>query len=56
VAIAYYQTQRDPSLLGQSLSGAIGQSWDQQDSRNPPPRVRALLAPYRRHTISTDQG
>ena len=41
-----YQTQRDPSLLSQALSGTINQSWGQQDPRNPPPRVRALLAPY----------
>ncbi|HEY7423032.1 MAG TPA: hypothetical protein VH682_02205 [Gemmataceae bacterium] len=56
VAIAYYQTQRDPNLLSQSLAGTISQLWGQQDPRNPPPRVRALLAPYRRLTVSTDQG
>ncbi len=56
VAIAYTQTQRDPALLSQAISGAISQSWGAQDPMNPPPRVRALLAPYRRHTISTIQG
>jgi hypothetical protein len=56
VAIAYYQTQRDPSLQSQELAATVKQSWGQQDPMNPPPRVRALLAPYRRHTVSTEQG
>lgn len=56
VAIAYKQTQRDPSLLAQALTGSLSQSWGVRDSMNPPPRVRALLAPYRRRTISTNQG
>jgi hypothetical protein len=56
VALAYNQTLRDPSLVSQALSGAISQSWGAIDPLNPPPRVRALLAPYRRHTISTNQG
>jgi len=56
VAIAYTQTQRDPALISQAITGAISQLWGVQDPLNPPPRVRALLAPYRRHTISTIQG
>jgi hypothetical protein len=56
VAIAYTQTQRDPSLLTQAIPGAISQMWGRPDPMNPPPRVRALLAPYRRHTVSTIQG
>lgn len=56
VAAAYYQTLRDPDLASQTLAGAIRQAWGVPDPMNPPPRVRALLAPYRRHTVSTDQG
>ena len=56
VAGAYFQTQRDPTQLSQVLSGAISQTWGAPDPMNPPPRVRALLAPYRRHTVSTNQG
>jgi hypothetical protein len=56
VASAYYQTLRDPGLGSQAVTGAISQSWSVLDPMNPPPRVRALLAPYRRHTVSTDQG
>jgi hypothetical protein len=56
VAMAYTQTQRDPALVSQAVSGAISQTWGVQDPLNPPPRVRALLAPYRRHTVSTMQG
>ena len=56
VAIAYAQTRRDPSLLSQAIAGAIGQSWGSPDAMNPPPRMHTLLAPYRRHTVSTIQG
>ena len=56
VAIAYTQTQRDPALISQAIPGAISHIWGVQDPLNPPSRVRALLAPYRRHTISTIQG
>jgi hypothetical protein len=56
VASAYYQTQRDPALQNLELAATVKQSWGQQDPMNPPPRVRALLAPYRRHTVSTDQS
>ncbi|HWG41748.1 MAG TPA: hypothetical protein VN688_03110 [Gemmataceae bacterium] len=56
VAIAYNQTLRDPSLLSQAIAGAIHHVWGLQNPLHPPPRVRALLAPYRRHTVSTIQG
>lgn len=56
VAAAYYQTLRDPGLASQTVAGAVSQAWGVPDPMSPPPRVRALLAPYRRHTVSTDQG
>jgi hypothetical protein len=56
VAIAYNETLRDPALVSQAVSGAVSQSWGPQDPMNPPPRVSVLLAPYRRHTISTLQS
>jgi hypothetical protein len=56
VAERWYETQRDPGVLSQSVPGTISQTWGANDPMNPPPRVRSLLAPYRRHTIETNQG
>jgi hypothetical protein len=57
VAISYNLTQRDPDLAGQAISGAISQTWAPGVAdHQPPPLVRALLAPYRRHTVGTNQG
>jgi hypothetical protein len=55
----WFRTQRDPSLLSQSFSGAITQSWGAQTatSLKPPTYIARLLAPYRRYHIdSTLQG
>ncbi len=57
VAIAYNLTLRDPSVASQAASGAFSQTWPADaPSHEPPPSIRPLLAPYRRHTIATDQG
>jgi hypothetical protein len=58
VAYAYYLTQRDPSLLHQVPASGTTSGWGPTSSgrASPPADVRALLAPYRRHTVGTDQG
>jgi hypothetical protein len=58
VAVAYYQTQRDPALTTLSLSGVQRQTWHEKlvQPDQVPPLVARLLAPYRRFTIATDQG
>jgi hypothetical protein len=58
VAYAYYLTQRDPALLHQVPASGTTTGWGPTASgrASPPADVRALLAPYRRHTVSTDQG
>jgi hypothetical protein len=56
VATLYYITQRDPALSAQSTSGVMSR-WDRPGTlAEPPVNVRTLLAPYRRHTIATNQG
>lgn len=58
VAERYYETTRDPSVIHQV--GTTGTGW--ADLYPPkgqgvvPAKVRALLAPYRRHTVATDQS
>jgi hypothetical protein len=54
VAAIYYSTLRDPSVRSQLIHGAISQTWEPGGSL--PENVSTLLAPYRRHTISTQQG
>ena len=56
-AIAYNLTLRDPAVASQAVSGAFSQTWrpDLPDHQ-PPPSIRPLLAPYRRHTVATDQA
>jgi hypothetical protein len=57
VAMAYYQTQRDPLLSSQNIPGQIAQSWGQSSTMDEPPaRVQQLLAPYRRHSVATAQS
>jgi hypothetical protein len=58
VAYAYYLCQRDPSLLHQVPNSGTTSGWGPVTSgrASPPADVRALLAPYRRHTAGTDQG
>jgi hypothetical protein len=57
VADAYSLTGRDPGLASQSVPGQIAQTWGTPaDYARPPARIARLLAPYRRHTLATDQG
>jgi hypothetical protein len=57
VSQLYYLTLRDPELAAQSISGSLTQRWaDRQVGLKPPAKVATLLAPYRRHTIATNQG
>ena len=57
VALCYNLTLRDPGLSLQHISGAIRQEWAPGvPDHQPPPQIRPLLAPYRRHTVATDQG
>jgi hypothetical protein len=57
VAICWNLAQRDPNLTRQDVAQAIHQIWDTIDPDHQPPRtVRALLAPYRRHTVNNNQG
>jgi hypothetical protein len=58
VAIAYAMTFRNPNLASQSIPGAISQTWLNPGATGlqPPASVAQLLAPYRRHTIATNQG
>ncbi len=52
----YFKTLRDPGLQSQSIPGASSINVRALDPNRPPPNVQALLAPYRRHTIGTNQG
>jgi hypothetical protein len=58
VAIRYYETTRDPSLV--HSVGTTGQGWGDlfpsQGGGPLPRKVAALLAPYRRITLSTNQA
>jgi hypothetical protein len=58
VSMTWYATQRDPALRTQHLAGT-SQSWEMAvgpDVTKPPAQILPLLAPYRRHTIATNQG
>jgi hypothetical protein len=52
----YFKTLRDPGLQSQSIPGASSINVRALDPNRPPPNVQALLAPYRRHTVGTNQG
>jgi hypothetical protein len=58
VAYGYYLTQRDPSLLHQVPASGTTSGWGPaaEPLMSPPTDVQALLAPYRRHTIATNQS
>jgi hypothetical protein len=58
VAIAYDLTLRAPTLTRQNVPGQISQAWPNPAGTGlaPPHVVAKLLAPYRRHTVATDQG
>jgi hypothetical protein len=53
VALRFALTQRDPGLDRLAVSGAIAQSWKPEAM---PLQVQALLAPYRRYTVGSDQS
>ncbi len=56
VAGAYFQTLRDPLLASQSVPGAVAQAWQRANGLRPPAAVAALLAPFRRHSVASQQG
>jgi hypothetical protein len=58
VTVLWFLSQRDPQLVTQSAAGGTTSSWmpPVPMTPEPPALVRVLLAPYRRHTIATDQG
>jgi hypothetical protein len=58
VAYGYYLAQRDPALLHQVPGSGTTSGWGPVSSgrESPPADVRALLAPYRRLTVGTEQG
>jgi len=57
VSVCWNLTQRDPSLRSQTVPGQVAQDWAERFlEQGPPAQVRALLAPYRRHTVWTNQG
>jgi hypothetical protein len=58
VAFLYFNTQRDPFLQSQAISGASRQTWGSMAGNpgRPPVPVANMLAPYRRHTAGTNQG
>jgi hypothetical protein len=54
-AILHQQTLRDPLLTNQLLTTGAASGW-RAPGQLPPDPVLALLRPYRRHTIGTNQG
>jgi hypothetical protein len=58
VAYSYYLTQRDPALLHQVPASGTTSGWGNVFSgkAKPPADVCALLAPYRRLSVGTNQG
>jgi hypothetical protein len=57
VAFLYNQTLRDPALSQQAVSGATSQAFAQGlTAGSPPGKILALIHPYRRHTVATNQG
>src|SRR5262249_15410659 len=45
-----YATSRDPALASQSAPSLSAQTWQKPDA-GPPPRVQALLAPFRKRGV-----
>jgi hypothetical protein len=56
VAYGYYKAQRDPALVNQVPSSGTVSGWQVPSTGQPPSDVIELLAPYRRHTVATNQG
>lgn len=54
VATVYYSASRDQALKALELAGSLKQNWANTSSI--PDSILPLLAPYRRHTIATNQG
>jgi hypothetical protein len=55
----YYLTTRESGLTHQVTAGGAAYGYGAHlapTGNKPPPQVQALLAPFRRHTIFTDQG
>jgi hypothetical protein len=50
VSVLFEQTKHDPSLATLSIHGSLSQTWT-QPGLQPPARVAALLAPYRRQIV-----
>jgi hypothetical protein len=55
VAAMYFQASRDPMLSNQLTSSGVASAW-KGIAGAPPDTIATLLAPYRRHTVATDQG
>jgi hypothetical protein len=56
-AFMYAVTTRDPALVSQAIAGSLSQNWGPAAADDQPPAaVRALLAPYRRHTVASNQS
>jgi hypothetical protein len=55
VAAMYFQASRDPLLSNQLTSSGVASAWKGVPGA-PPDHIATLLAPYRRHTVATDQG
>jgi hypothetical protein len=55
VALLYFECSRDPGLTNQ-LTGAGAASGWKGVGGTPPDHVTALLKPYKRHPVSTDQS
>ena len=57
VAEAYYQTLRDPQFAHNLTAGGAASGWTDDFAKGRPPgKVLALLKPYRRHIVGTNQG
>jgi len=57
VSILWNATQRDPDLNRQAVPGGQNQTWGTlANPMSPSNPVQALLQPYRRHTVGTNQG
>jgi hypothetical protein len=54
VSRRYYMTLRDPQL-SHNVAAGTGSGWESWAGKLPGP-VQAMLAPYRRHTIGTEQS
>jgi hypothetical protein len=54
-AVLYYQCSRDPLLTNQLTTGGEASGWKGVGG-GPPDHVVALLMPYRRYTIASDQS